>query len=62
MSYWLSGVVVLLLVAWIAAGLVTYLGVAPFLDRFITYALALVALAAGAIQVLAWFHRPFWDP
>ncbi|MFZ1754591.1 MAG: hypothetical protein WAU10_12640 [Caldilineaceae bacterium] len=61
LGYWVIGLAVLLLVAWVAAGVATYLRVDPFIERFVTYALALVALAAGAVQVLGCFRRPPWE-
>jgi hypothetical protein len=61
LGYWVIGLAVLLLVAWVAAGVATYLRVDPFIERFVAYALGLVALTAGAVQVWGWFRRPPWD-
>jgi len=61
LGYWVIGLAVLLLVAWVGAGVATYLRVDPFIERFVAYALALVALAAGVVQVSGWLRRPPWD-
>lgn len=61
LGYWVVGISLGLLVAWVAAGVATYWQVDPFIERFVTYALALVALAAGGVQVLGWLRRPPWD-
>jgi HEAT repeat protein len=60
-GYWVLGIATLLLLAWLATVVTTQVAVDPFVERFVTALLALVALAAGAVQVLAWFRRPFWD-
>ena len=50
-----------MLVAWVAAGLTTYLSLDEFWVRFVGVLAALVALAAGGVQVLGWLRRPPWD-
>jgi HEAT repeat protein len=60
-GYWVLGIATVLLLAWLAAVVTTQVAVDPFVERFVTALLALVALTAGAVQVLAWFRRPFWD-
>jgi HEAT repeat protein len=60
-GYWVLGITTVLLLAWLAAVVTTQIVVDPFVERFVAALLALVALAAGAVQVLAWFRRPFWD-
>jgi hypothetical protein len=45
----------------IAAGVATYLRVDPFIERFVAFALALAALAAGGVQILSYFRRPPWE-
>lgn len=59
--YWVLGISLAVLVAWVAAGLTTYLSLDEFWVRFVGALAALVALAAGAVQVLGWFRRPPWD-
>lgn len=59
--YWVLGISLAVLVAWVAAGLTTYLSLDEFWVRFVGALAALVALAAGAVQVLGWFRRPPWE-
>jgi hypothetical protein len=60
-GFWIIAITIELLLGWIAAGVATYLRVDPFIERFVVYALALVALAAGGVQILSYFRRPPWD-
>lgn len=59
--YWVLGISVGVLMAWVAAGLTMYLSLDEFWVRFVGALAALVALAAGGVQVLGWFRRPPWE-
>ena len=61
LGYWVLGIATAVLVAWVAAGLTTYLSLDEFWVRFVGALAALVALAAGGVQVLGYFRRPPWD-
>ena len=61
LGYWVLGISMAVLVAWVAAGVTTYLSLDEFWVRFVGVLAALVALAAGGVQVLGYFRRPPWD-